>query len=264
MNKLLLFFALIFAGIPASAFALDGYLGSDGYFSVRGLEPNKSYAVDLGGMPLIRAGTSNSCGILRIATSGNVKQSDRIEIKDEASGQTYGFENSSNVPVKEISCTAGQVKPEREIWKDSKGTIWISGLTPSRAQTIRLLTSNATRKIKANSCGFISVKLGNPQPTAIILGNDAFPLSGATQGAGIACRKGILYVSYPPQQIINAIAASTWLTQNSIQFSSATQVASISGGSTSWSPPPSNPNPPPSPGNACTVGVDCDPPPPPP
>ncbi|QIR41711.1 hypothetical protein HCG51_33930 (plasmid) [Tolypothrix sp. PCC 7910] len=264
MQKLTAFIVALVALSPSAALAqVSGYLGADGFFSIRGLEANKNYAVNLGGMPIIRAGTSNSCGILRIAGSGTIKASDRLEIKDEKSGNIYGFENSLNISIKETQRCDGSIKPEREIWKDDKGTIYISGLSPSSAQTIRLLSSTPTRTIKANICGFISFKIGAPRPGAIIVNNQAFVLANVQSGGGIVCRKGKLYVAYPPQPTINPIVASTWLQQNPISWSSSTQIASISGsGGSSWSPPP-NPNPNPDPDSSCTVGVNCDPPPPP-
>jgi hypothetical protein len=264
MKKLTAFILALVALSPSAALAqVSGYLGADGFFSIRDLEANKNYAVNLGGMPIIRAGTSNSCGILRVAAGGTVKQSDRIEIKDEKSGNIYGFENSLNIPTRETQRCDGQIKSEREIWKDSKGNIYISGLNPSSAQTIRLLSSSPTRTIKANVCGFLSFKLGDPRPGAIIINNQAFVLANVQSGGGIVCRKGKLYVAYPPQPTINPIAASTWSQQNPISWSPSTQIASISGSGSSWSPP-SNPNPNPGSGNSCTIGVNCDPPPPPP
>ncbi|MBH8564470.1 hypothetical protein I8748_20170 [Nostoc sp. CENA67] len=217
MKKLLLL-TLFIAAIPSVALAQSAYVGADGYFSIRGLQPSKSYSVDLGGNPLISAGNSNSCGILRVAATGAVKVSDRIEIKDEAAGKVYGFENSSSIPVKDIKCIPGQVKTEREIWKDSKGTIWISGLTTSSAQTIRLLTKSPTRTIRANQCGMVSFRLNNPEPKAIILNNQAFPIAGATRGGGIACKRGTLYTSYPPQPEISPVSADEWKKQNSVGF----------------------------------------------
>lgn len=264
MIKYLLFITLLIAGLPSAALAqMSGYLGADGYFSIRGLQANKSYSINLGGMPLIRAGNSNSCGILRIANNTQVHASDKIEIHDVKANKYYGFENNSSIPIKEFKCITGQVKPEREIWKDNQGTIWISGLSPSSAQTIRLLSSNPTRKIRANPCGFISLKLGNPQPLGLIIDNNAFSISGATAGGGIVCRRGKLYVGYPPQPTINPVSATQWRTQNQINFQAYTSIASIAGGGTNWSDPPSSP-PPPGSGNACTVGVNCEEPPPPP
>ncbi|WP_189523566.1 hypothetical protein [Nostoc sp. PA-18-2419] len=263
MRKLLFIITLIALSPTAALADMKGYLGTDGYFHVQGLEANKSYSINLGGMPLIRSGISNSCGILRIASSGTIKASERIEIKDEKSGNIYGFENT-NVPVKETQRCDGTIKAEREIWKDVKGTTYISGLTPSSAQTIRLLSSAPTRNIRANICGFLSFKLGDPRPGAIIVDNQAFVLSGLQSGGGIACRKGKLYVAYPAPIFASAVSAASWKQQNPISWSSSTQIASITGRSTSWSPPSSNPNPNPEPGNSCTVGVNCDPPPPPP
>lgn len=260
MFKKLLFILTLIALSPTAALAqMKGYLGTDGYFHIQGLEANKKYTIDLGGMPIIRSGISNSCGILRIAASGTIKASDRIEIKDEKLGLTYGFTNT-NIPIKETPRCDGTVKSEREIWNDDKGTTYISGLSPSSAQTIRLLTSAPTRNIRANICGFLSFKLGQPRPGAIIIDNQAFVLSGLQSGGGIACRKGKLYVAYPAPVFASAVSAVTWRQQNPISYSSSTQIASISGSSTSWSPPP-NPNPNP---GSCTVGVNCDPPPPPP
>lgn len=263
--KKLLFILTLIALTPSVALAeMKGYLGTDGYFHIQGLEANKKYTIDLGGMPIIRSGISNSCGILRIATSGTIKASDRIEIKDEKLGLTYGFTNT-NIPVKETLKCDGTVKVEREIWNDDKGTTYISGLSPSSAQTIKLLTSAQTRNIRANICGFLSFKLGEPRPGAIIIDNQAFILSGLQSGGGIACRKGKLFVAYPAPVLATAVSGTTWRSQNPISWSSGAQIASTSsGGGTSWSPAP-NPNPNPNPGGgSCTVGVNCDPPPPPP
>jgi hypothetical protein len=241
--KKILFILTLIALSPSVALAeMKGYLGTDGYFHIQGLEANKQYSIDLGGMPIIRSGISNSCGILRIASSGTIKASDRIEIKDEKSGSTYGFTNT-NIPVKETARCDGTVKAEREIWNDDKGTTYISGLSPSSAQTIRLLTSTPTRNIRANICGFLSFKLGEPRPKAIIIENQAFVLASAQSSGGIACRKGKLFVAYPNPVLVAAVSAVTWRSQNPISWSSNTQIASISGGGTSWSPPPSNPNP---------------------
>lgn len=260
MKKLLLILSFILLTPSVALAEMKGYLGTDGYFHIQGLEANKSYSVNLGGMPIIRSGISNSCGILRIAGSGTIKASDRIEIKDEKLGSTYGFTNT-NIPIKETPRCDETVKSEREIWKDDKGTTYISGLSPSSAQTIRLLTSAPTRNIRANICGFLSFKLGDPRPGAIIIDNQAFVLSGLQSGGGIACRKGKLFVAYPAPVLATAVSATTWRSQNPISYSSSTQIASISsGGGTSWSPPPSNPPG----GGSCTVGVNCDPPPPPP
>lgn len=241
--KKLLFILTLIALTPSVALAeMKGYLGTDGYFHIQGLEANKSYSINLGGMPLIRSGISNSCGILRIAGSGTIKASDRIEVKEEKSGNIYGFTNT-NIPIKQTPRCDGAVKAEREIWKDDKGTTYISGLTPSSAQTIRLLTTAATRNIRANICGFLSFKLGEPRPKAIIIENQAFVLASAQSSGGIACRKGKLFVAYPAPVLATAMSANTWRSQNPISFSSGAQIASISGGGTSWSPPPSNPNP---------------------
>jgi hypothetical protein len=219
MKKLTAFILALVALSPSAAIAqVSAYLGADGFFSIRGLQPSKSYRIDLGGMPLISAGRSNSCGILRVANNTQVKASDRIEIRDEAANQIYGFENNNSLPTKDIKCITNQVKPEREIWKDAKGTIWISGLTPSSAQTIRLLSSNPDRTIRANQCGMVSFRLSNPEPKAIILDNQAFPLTGATRGGGIACRKGIGYVAYPQQPEIVPVAATEWKQQNPTAF----------------------------------------------
>lgn len=228
MKKILLL-SLFFISLPSAAFAqVSAYLGADGFFSIRGLQPSKTYTVNLGGMPLISAGRSNSCGILRVANNTQVKASDRIEIKDEAANQIYGFENSNNLPIKEVNCN-GQVKAEREIWRDNRGTIWISGLTPSSAQTIRLLSSSPTRNIRANQCGFLSVRLGTPQPTAVILGEQAYPLTNATRGGGIACRRGVAYVAYPPQPTITPVPTTEWKQQNPIPFNTNAFIAQWQG-----------------------------------
>ncbi|WP_373527380.1 hypothetical protein [Nostoc sp.] len=240
LKKLLLILTFI-ALTPTSALAqMQGYLGTDGYFHIKGLQANAKYTIDLGGMPIIRAANSNSCGILRIAASGTIKASDRIEIKDEKKGDTYGFTNT-NIPIKETVKCDGTIKAEREIWTDDKGTTYISGLSPSSAQTIRLLTTAPTRSIRANICGFLSFKLGEPRPGAVIIDNQAFVLSGLQSGGGIACRKGKLFVAFPAPVIVAAVSAVTWRSQNPVSFSASAAIASISGGGgTSWSSPPNS------------------------
>lgn len=267
MLKKILFILTLIALTPSAALAqMKGYLGTDGYFHIQGLEPNTKYTIDLGGMPIIRSGISNSCGILRIAASGTIKQSDRIEIKDEKSGSTYGFTNT-NIPVKETARCDGTIKPEREIWNDDKGTTYISGLSPSSAQTIRLLTSAPTRNIRANICGFLSFKLGEPRPKAIIIENQAFVLASAQSSGGIACRKGKLFVAYPAPVLVNAVSAVTWRSQNPVSFSPGAAIASINNNSISWGSssqtcpegntgtPPNCVVPPPPPDPTCPVGT---------
>ncbi|MEA5595704.1 hypothetical protein [Rivularia sp. UHCC 0363] len=255
MFKKSLLFLLLISLFPQAAFAqVKGYLGKDGYFNIRGLNANQAYQINLEGMPLIRAGRSNSCGVLRVAISGAVKTSDKIEIHDVRANKFYGFANTQSIPVEEFTCKPGEVKPGRDIWKDEKGTLWISGLTPSSAQTIRLLSENSTRKIRANSCGFISLRLANPQPPGLVVDdNQAFQIDGANSGGGIVCRRGKLYVAYPPEPEIAPVSAATWKQNplSQISFASYTAIATITGvsngggGGTNWSEPPSQPPPPP-------------------
>lgn len=272
MKRLLLFLVLLIGGYPLSAMAQTGYLGADGFFNIKGVQPYKTYLVDFGGMPLIRAGNSNSCGVLRIAGGGAVKLSDRIEIHDIGVNKFYGFENDLNIPVKEYKCTTGNVKPEREIWKDSRGTIFISGLTPSHGQTIRLLSDNPKRRVRSNGCGFISIRLGNPQPLAILLDNLAFNINSSAQGGGISCRRNVPYSSYPPPSPVPTETRQQWTANlsNIIPFAPYTSLASFiaSNSPPSWSIPTVSPpplliagnNPPPPPplpeppyGQICTV-----------
>ncbi|WP_414623802.1 hypothetical protein [Calothrix sp. CCY 0018] len=244
---------LLISLFPQAAFAqVKGYLGKDGYFNIRGLDANRAYQINLGGMPLIRAGRTNSCGVLRVALSGAVKTSDKIEIHDVKANKYYGFANTQNIPTEEFSCKPGEVKPGRDIWKDTKGTLWISGLTPSSAQTIRLLSENPTRKIRANSCGFVSLRLANPQPPGLVIDdNQAFQINGAISGGGIVCRRGKLYVAYPPEPEVNPVSAASWRQNplSQVSFAPYSAIATITGGNgggeTTWSEPPSQPPPPP-------------------
>lgn len=268
MFKKLLFILTLIALTPTSALAeMQGYLGSDGYFHIKGLQANTKYTIDLGGMPIIRSAISNSCGILRIAASGTIKQSDRIEIEDVRRANVYGFTNT-NIPIKETAKCDGTIKAEREIWNDDKGTTYISGLSPSSAQTIRLLTTAPTRNIRANICGFLSFKLGEPRPGAIIIENQAFALSGLQSGGGIACRKGKLFVAYPAPVLVAAVSAVLWRSQNPVSFSPGTRIASINNNSISWGSsssqtcpegntgtPPNCVVPPPVPDSTCPVGT---------
>ena len=160
--------------IPLIAIAQEkAYLGLDNFFSVSGLQPSQQYELKLGGSPIVRAANSNSCGLLKIANSSTIKQSDRLEIRNESTGETFGFENNSSIPLKPAPdrCNGTPITT-REIWKDSKGSIYISGLTPSSAQLIRLLSSAPSRNIRANPCGMVSVRLDpNQKPKSIFLNN---------------------------------------------------------------------------------------------
>ncbi|MDB9372356.1 hypothetical protein [Nodularia sphaerocarpa] len=227
MKKIILLFTLLISAYPLSAIAVEsGYFGSDGFFSIKGLEPYKSYVVDFGGMPLIRAGTSNSCGVLRIAGGGAVKVSDRIEIHDVGANKFYGFENS-NIPVKDYRCTPGTVETQKDVWKDSRGTIFISGLTPSSGQTIRLLSDNPKRKIRSNGCGFISIRLGDPKPLAILVEETAFVIPSQPQGGGINCRRSVAYSSFPAPQPVQTQTRQQWKISNILEFKPYTSIASF-------------------------------------
>lgn len=242
-NLLSLLFILSVPAIPLIAIAQEkAYFGLDNYFSVSGLQPNKQYELKLGGSPIVRAANSNSCGLLKIGNSSTIKQSDRIEIRNEKTSETFGFENNSSIPVKSAPdrCN-GTILATKEIWKDDKGSIYISGLTPSSAQLIRLLSSAPSRNIKANTCGMISLRLDpNQKPKSIYLNNSEYNLENVAPKPGILCRKGKMYVGYPPEINI-AIAGVTktitqWLSQNAIAFGTNTIII-ISG----------NPNPTPNP-----------------
>jgi hypothetical protein len=269
--KYFLIFCFLLISSPAYA-QMVGYKGSDGYFHIRGLQKNKTYSVDLGGMPLIRAGISNSCGILRISSNKAFKESERFEITDEKAGNTYGFQNS-NLPVKETARCDGTVIATREVWKDSYGTVYVSGLTPKSSQTIKLLTSSPTRNLRANLCGMISVRLDNPPPPALLIEGRAFPTDGPAS-RGIFCRRGTLYFAYPPPEEVSSVSSEQWKENNSTpSFSAGAIVATFSGGQISWNSPLGNPTPnPPPPSNPpggsnppdCTINpnaIGCPPPP---
>ncbi len=231
----------LFAGILSSAIAIPvipysalaqitGYKGNDGYFHIRGLEVNKTYQINLGGMPLIKVGVANSCGILRISSSKAFKESDRFEVRDEKKGETYGFENK-NLPIIETSKCNGQPTSKRELWKDNKGTVFISGLTPSGAMTIKMLTNNPTRNLRANLCGMISLRLDANPAKAIVLAGQAYPTTGQAD-RGIYCRRNTLYVSHPPPTPVTPIGESEWKSQNPAAFSGGITLIERSG--TDW------------------------------
>lgn len=206
---------------------------ADGYFYIRGLQVNRTYQVDLGGMPLIRAGNSNSCGILQFRTTKAFQTGDKIEIQDEKAQKSYGF-TFSNLPTKETQRCNGQVASNREVWKTPDGALALSGLSPSSAQTIKLLSNNQTRNLRANQCGFIAIKLDNVAPGALIVEGKAYP-TNVTPERGVACRRGTLYLAYPAPAPINPVPESTWKQQNPApSFSPSTEVAAFNGNLISW------------------------------
>lgn len=275
------------SGALLKAHAQTGYLGSDGFYAIRGLQPYKPYSVDLGGMPLVRAATANKCGVLQFIPSKNFQSNDKFEVRDEATSKNYGFTYSTTIPTKETPKCEGQPVTDKSIWKTSTGAIAISGLSPGSAQTIKLLGINRNRSLRTNGCGFIRIRLDDPKPKAFIFDKKAFPTSGQA-GRSIFCRKDILYVAYPPSALaeIMPIAESTWNQQNQPQFSTNTIIATLSGSTWAASgtpvvinppadppvppPPIEPPAPPPGPPPQCPTGQtgtppNCqDPPPPPP
>ncbi|MUG92736.1 hypothetical protein F7734_09860 [Scytonema sp. UIC 10036] len=217
--------------IPTISLAqIVGYKGNDGYFHIRGLEVNKYYQVNLGGMPLIKSAVANSCGILRIAYSKGFQESDKFEIRDEKKGETYGFENK-NLPIIETSRCNGQPTVKRELWKDNKGTLFISGFTPNGALTLRLLSINPVRNLRANLCGMISLRLDTNPPKAFILDGQAYSTTGQAS-RGIRCRLNTLYVGYPAPTPVNSVSESDWRTQNPPSFSGGITLVQRSG--TDW------------------------------
>ncbi|MBD2773199.1 hypothetical protein [Iningainema tapete] len=232
-----LFFTFYFL-LFKPALAQVGYRSSDGYYYIRGLENNKTYQVDFGGMPLLRAATSNKCGILQFKPSKNFQPGDKFEIIDEKASITYGFIFAPGLSKKETPKCENQIVTQKEIWVTSTKFIAISGLTPSSAVTIKLLSQNKSKNLRANLCGFITIKLDSIVPSAFITEGKAYSTNSKPE-RGIACRKGMLYVSYPPPTPINPIPEDTWKQQNiAPNFSPETQMlanngSSGSGGNTS-------------------------------
>jgi hypothetical protein len=275
------------SGASLKAQAQTGYLGSDGFYSIRGLQPYKPYSIDLGGMPLVRAATANKCGVLQFIPSKNFQSNDKFEVRDEATSKNFGFTYSTTIPNKETLKCEGQIVTEKSIWKTPTGAIAISGLSPSSAQTIKFLATNRSSNLRTNGCGFIRIRLDNPKPGAFIFDKKAFPTSGQTS-PGIVCRRNILYVAYPKSvgAEISPISESAWKEQNQPAFSSSTYIATLSGGTWAASgtpvvinppadppapppPPIEPPAPPPGPPPQCPTGQtgtppNCQAPPPPP
>ncbi|BAZ36629.1 hypothetical protein NIES4101_25480 (plasmid) [Calothrix sp. NIES-4101] len=212
-----LFLGLLLAIIPLPALAqITGHLGT-GYFYIKGLEPSKAYEVGLGGMPFIRSGLSDSCGVVQIRPRRSLQTGDQVEIIDTNS---YTFTNT-NLPTRDDYKCNGQTEAHA-VWKNSTGLVFVSGFTPSKALTIRFLNDNPNRTITSNFCGFIRIVLQNPIPKAIFLNNQALPTTG-TPGSNFACNKNNLYVSYPKiVQDVQPVEKTTWITQNPVEPSPGT------------------------------------------
>jgi hypothetical protein len=221
--KKYLFWGLLFSIIPLPVLAqITGHLGT-GYFYIKGLEASKPYEVGLGGMPFIRSGLSDSCGVVQIRPRRSLQASEKVEIVDTNS---YTFTNT-NLQIRDNYKCAKQTEA-RAVWKNSAGLVFVSGFTPSKALTIRFLGDNPNRTVTSNFCGFIRVVLQNPIPKAIFLNNQALPTTG-TPGSNFACNKNNLYVSYPKiVQDVQPVDKNDWITQNPVEPSPNT--TSINGG----------------------------------
>ena len=78
------------------------------------------------------------------------------------------------------------------------GYIAVSGLTPESSETIKFLSNAPVHNLKPNECRFLKFRLDpNATPAAFIMEGLAYPTSG-TAGQGIYCKRGTLYVQYPP------------------------------------------------------------------
>ncbi|NJL64800.1 MAG: hypothetical protein HC903_27040 [Methylacidiphilales bacterium] len=233
MKKYLLFLVLLLASIPLPVFAqITGHLGN-GYFYIKGLEPSKPYEVGLGGMPFIRSGLSDSCGVVQIRPRRSLQSNEKVEILDGNS--SYSFVNNA-IAVRDNYKCAKQIEA-RAVWKNSAGLVFVAGFTPSKALTIRFLGDNPNRTVTSNFCGFIRLVLQNPIPKAIFLDNKALSTQG-TPGSNFACNKNNLYVSYP--KIIQPVVENdktTWVAQNPVEPSpNTTNINNANGGNTNNEP----------------------------
>lgn len=224
-------FGLLAALIPAVSLAeMKGYIGADEYLYITGLEPITRYPVRMGGLPVVRAGYANSCGILRISASSVYKDSDRFEVRDETVGKSYFFAyNSLTVENKPPRCS-GEVVSKTRAWKTDDGKlIYVSGLTPSRGQTIKILSQNLVRRLSTNFCGYFRFKLTDKKPDAIIVNGKAFDTNTQETGRGLACRKGETYFSLPKPPEIVAIAEEQFEEQNPPQPSQTAGIIDSTG-----------------------------------
>lgn len=244
---ILSFLAVLF---PAVALAeVKGYIGADNYYYVTGLEPTTRYPVKLGGIPVVRAGYANSCGILRISASNVYKDSDRFEVLDEATSKAYFFAyNSLAVENKPPRCK-GEVVNKVRAWRtDDEKVIYVSGLTPGRGQKISILSQNLVRQLSTNFCGYFRFKLTENKPDAIIVDGKAFLTDTKATGRGLACRKAEIYFSLPKPPEIVATTEEEFEQENTPQPSSQAGIIDSTGVTkepTGGSPaPPNNAEPP--------------------
>lgn len=219
MKKAIAIFGFLAVLFPSTALAeVKGYIGSDNYYYITGLESTTRYSVKLGGMPVVRAGHANSCGILRIAASNIYKDSDRFEVKDETTNKSYFFAyNSLAIENKPPRCK-GEVINKIRAWRTDNGkVIYVSGLTPSRGQKISILSQNLVRRISTNFCGYFRFKLTENKPDAIIVDGKAFSTDTEAKGRGLACRKGETYFSLPKPPPVTPISEEQFEQENTPQ-----------------------------------------------
>jgi hypothetical protein len=227
--------SLLAALIPNTVLAqTTGYLGNDGYLYIRGLKPFTKYGVGLGGMPVIKAGYANTCGVLRIRSSQLFKDSDRFEIKDEGNSKSYTFQYSALQPEANPPRCNGNVINSQKAWISAdKKTIFVSGLTPNRGQTIKLLSQNPQRKISTNLCGYLKIRLGDNPPAALLVDGTAYPTTGGKSGPGLSCRYGELYIVHPYEKMaqISKEPEEQFKQNNPVEPSNGSTILTSSGAS---------------------------------
>lgn len=155
--------------------------------------PDADREIAFAGTQRTRKVTANRCGIARISSSPTYAEATQISLGGTTS-------NISTLPVATPGkCTSqngvysSTGEPAAQRYKDSVGTVYIKGLTPSSEHTVTYPDLPVTRNVKANNCGLIKLTNSSRQ----LIGNDtqfkvnssAYTVSSLTTVIAPSCKK---------------------------------------------------------------------------
>jgi hypothetical protein len=129
----------------------------DGSIHITGLTDYASYQLAYKAIDPTRSVSVNACGVAKLTTNANFPLSATSNLS--VSGGT-AFQVSS-LPIQATpNCRDGQLAgnttPAAQL-RDSNGSVYFTGLTPYAKVSVAYIDLEATRKVKANSCGALKI-----------------------------------------------------------------------------------------------------------
>jgi hypothetical protein len=192
----------VFAGLSVGAVSLTAFPAFAGNYRdaqnnifVTGLSPQQEVTLSYPGTPKTGSSRANLCGAVIVKGTGGVPLSGTIKV-DNASI------NVSSLPQQILpSCGSnGQFQETRTAnFKTYDGSVVVVNKTANSYYAIET-QENATRRVRANACGFALIKPNNKfthAPSSQVGINSEAPgaISSLTQKGAPICRTGVTY--YP-------------------------------------------------------------------